>query len=851
LTDSPAPSAPKKGSLLLQSAVGVAILLFIASLLYLVVGPERGADEPIVADDGLAAALGSAANDPIAPVAITADIRGQVLRPNGEPASQCRVVLQAVGQSTQRETSTDAAGSFTFGDLGGGQYVIEASRDDYGPAMAVGVQPGGSPLRLVLQAGRELSGVVLFNNEPVPRATIHLGGVGVYPPRVVTSDATGQYRVPGVRPGTYRAIVASTGAGSGFEGPIVVPADASSEAIRYDFNLRPASTFTLSVVDRGNGAVVPGAQLTVADGPLHIVRLNIDAGDGAVAVDYLPNGYYFVIVNAPGYQPHTERLFVNGSDQRISLPDGTRLTGTVVNAAGTALQGVRVSAIVTGANGSRNTIGGADPGSGLRQVGPAGNVFWSEPDSYVTDANGRFSISGVPPSDVIIRATHPDFSATLSSTLTVTSGQDIDGIRIVLVQGRSIRGRIENIAGAAVSDAVITVRHPDVPNWVDAARVRTDSTGIFRFDRVGEIASVRVQHSDFEPMEFDVEIPEGGLDNVSIRLSRRQSESFSGRVFRPDGGAAVGATVWVMSDHNDVPLCRATVDEDAWFNALRCSARPERIIVINDGDAPLVADVGESRAPRDWTLPRGGEIDVVSQRAPVDVLVEPMFALPANLWTRPQFRTDRWTRTRLERLPPGQYTVRCTSDGATPGELQVEVREGGRVEAACPWMSPLTPLRIYVIDHMGAPVRGAVIFVDGVTPAIRTETNGEGFITVEAPPNTWLRAEAFHEGWGQGRNSIYVPYEVPTDAPRITLDSAIGGTDTDAFRDQLADWGINAVEDNRSIIIDTIERESPAGSLGIRRGDKVLWFRGISELRSSLGVRREGQLLTFDVIRHS
>ncbi len=813
---SPHSSHEKSAPPRLFAAVAL-LLVIVGGILFYVMNNERQFEDPIVADDGLAAALGSAADAPSPPVEVVmSDIRGQVLRPNGEPASQCRVVLQAVGQPTQRETTTDAAGSFSFESLGQGQYVIEASRDDYGPAMAVGVQPGGSPLRLVLQAGRELSGVVLFNNEPVPRATIHLGGVGIYPPRVVTSDATGQYRVPGVRPGSYHAIVAAGGAGSGFDGPIVVPAGNSSDPVRYDFNLRSATTFTLSVVDRSSGAVVPGAQLTVADAPLHIVRLNIDAGDGAVAVDYLPNGYYYIIVNAPGYQPHTERVYINGSDQRITMSSGSRLTGTVVNAAGTPVQGVRVSAIVTR-----------------------------------RDEDGRFAITGVPPSDVIVRATHADYSASLSPTLTVSTGQNVDDIRLVVSQGRAIRGRIENFGGGAVSDAVITVRHPDVPMWVDAARVRTDSTGIFRFDRVGEIARLSVRHDDFEPMEFDVEIPEGGLDDVSIRLSRRQSESFSGRVFRPDGGAAVGATVWVMSDNNDVPICRATVDEDAWFNALRCSARPERLIVINDGDAPLVADIGESRAPRDWTLPRGGEIDVVSQRAPVDVHVEPLFGLPANLWTRPQFWTDRWTRTRLERLPPGQYTVRCMSDGAAPGEVQVEVREGARVEAACPWLSRLTPLRIYVVDRLGAPVRGAVIFVDGVTPPIRTETNDEAWITVEAPPNTWLRAEAFHEGWGQGRGSIYVPYEVPTDPPRIVLESAIGGDDTDAFLNQLADWGINAVVDNRSIIIDTIERESPAGSLGIRRGDKVLWFRGISELRSSLGVRRDGQLLTFDVIRHS
>jgi hypothetical protein len=803
--------------------------------------------EGTVMDDGVAAALGASDLPLPGSVEEAGRIRGRVFRPNGEPAGLCRVVLQAVGESRSLETQTDAGGSFTFDDVPAGTYVIEASREDYGPAMAIGVTPGGSTLRLVLQSGRELTGSVLMNGEPVPRAIIHLGGWGIYPGRTVTADSAGGYRIPGLRPGTYQAIVTAPEAGSGFVTDLVIGNDDSSEAVRHDFELRRAPVFDVQLVDRSDGQPLVGAFLTIAAEALHVVGVHVEANSGTATIGFLPVGQYYVTVNAPGYLPHSQRLFVTGDPVRIALSNGVTIRGRVTDEAGNPVAGARMSAIMQQSDGVP-VLAGEQTALAFRRNGNDGQTWWAPPADVTSDGDGRFELSGLPPSTVVVRASHPDYAHTLSDPLSVTSRQDIDDVQLTLRGGFTIRGRVENMAGAALADATVTVRHPDLAPWNDPRRVRTDSTGMFRFDDLESRVVVRVQHPSYEPMEFGIDVGEG-RDSIAVRLSSTRTGVYSGRVFRPDGSAAAGATVWVMSDLNDVPICRATVDEDAWFNASRCIAQPERIIVVGDRITPLVADVGESSEPRDWTLPRGGELDVVSQRAPVDVSVQPDFALPASLWTRPQFRMDRWARSRLERLPPGSYTVMCTSEGTVAATVSVQVAEGERAEAACPWLSPLTPLPIYVVDHLGARVADAIIFVDGVDPSIRTATNREGNITVEAAPDTWLQVEAFHESWGQGSANLYVPFEVPSDPPRVVLRTPIGGDDPEAFLSDLRSWGLPAVRDFRSIVLDTPQPDSPAASQGIRRGDRVLWFRQTGTGRASLGVRRSSQVLTMELTR--
>jgi hypothetical protein len=346
-----------------------------------------------------------------------------------------------------------------------------------------------------------------------------------------------------------------------------------------------------------------------------------------------------------------------------------------------------------------------------------------------------------------------------------------------------------------------------------------------------------------------VEVPVNGLDSLIVRLSGELLPSLSGRVFTEQGRYAVGARVWVMHGANELPACRATVDLDGFFHATQCSNSPERLIVVLDGYAPLVADLGGDLVPREWRLRNGGEIDIVSQRTPVLASVEPLIQLPAALWPRPRVDLDRWGRFRIEHVAPGPYRVTCESEGFGQQSIDITVAHGQRVQAMCPSLDRLMEFEIVVTDLMGAPVSSALVLVDGADLPIRQLTDARGRIALQLPPGTRLRAEALHEDWGRGSSSVYVPWQSPEGPYEIRLDVGVYGDDPEAFLETLDQWGVRAVRDHRSIVVDRVRAGTPAAGSGLRRLDRLLWARQISEFRFSIGVRRASDIVTFDLVR--
>lgn len=776
-------------------------------------------------------------------------IRGQVLQPNGEPAPDATVIVQASRASQRYEATTDAAGMFQVSGIQALVHIVEATHPEFGPAMAVGVRPGETPLRMVLQSGRELSGTVLYNEEPVAGAVVRLAGPGLYPPRLVVADASGQYRLPGARAGTWQLVVTAPGAGTGFGHFVEIPDDGRHERIRHDIILQDAPSFTLTVAEQAGGQPLAGVVATISEAPIHLVSLGVELSTGVVDVDFLPPGAYWVRILAPGYLPHAQRLLVTGDPVRVTLSAGARITGRVVDEAGNGLADVQLTAFVSEGEGPRWELRNSLFDELNRMRAADGSDLWYPDAGYVSDEDGHFALTGLPEGTVVVRATHPSWATTSTPTLRLRAQQDLQGIEVVMTQGRSIRGRVEDAGGSGLADAVITVRNADLPDWAEGLRLRTDSTGVFRFDRLAAEVIVRVQHDTHGSMEFALSVPAEGQDNLIIRYGVPDERTWSGRIFHPRGDPAAGATVWLIANDRDVPLCRATVDDEGWFHMTDCAGSPETMVAVGSEGAPLIADLGPSRSPRDWTLPRGGELDVVSQQNPVQVLVSPLFSLPEVLWPRQRFDMERWSRNRLSRLAPGRWHVSCQTVGFGPSSVEVLVVDDQRVEAVCPHQTRLIAMPVFVVDPMGAPVANAVVFVDGVDPPIRNVTDSSGRIVVETVPDTALHIEAMHEDWGTGSARLAAPSELPSQPLRVRLDQPIGGDERDAFLDELADWGINAVVDYRSIVVDTVNPESPARVTGLRRGDRVLWFRQLSQRRHSLGIRRDNELLPLELIR--
>ena len=796
-------------------------------------------------------ALGSGDPEPAPAEVDASSIRGRVVLPNGEPAIGARITATTPLGEPVMDELVDEGGAFALEGLNEGLYVLEATHGGFGPAIAVGVPTGGAPVRLVLQSGRALEGLVLSRGQPVPYAVVHVGGPGLFPQRRAIADSRGRFEVAGLRAGRYEIAVTAPGVGSGFGGTVSVDETTEGATIRVDLPVYPAATTLLSVLDRRTDEPIPFGVVTISEGPMHVLALHALLEAGEANIDFLPRGDYYIRIRAPGYLPLQRRIYVTdaGEGIEVRLSQGGTVSGTVRDEAGNGVEGAQLSAVVETEDGARWEMQRALFDDFHRLVRPDGTPFWLPSVLYQSGEDGAYALTGLPEGSVRIVARKAGYAPAVSPALETALDEFYQGNDLVLTRERRLRGRVEDEGGGPVEGALVTVRTPSMPSWAGGDVAETGRDGVFELDGLGASGVLRVEHPDFAPLERTLEIPAEGLDDLILTLSGEVLPSLRGRVFTSRGAPALGATVWLMSGASMLPACRATVSADAWFRATHCTAQPDRILINAEGHAPLVAELGGDGEPRDWELPLGGELALVSQRTAVYVEVEPLFALPQAIWPRPRLTLERWSRHVEAHVAPGRYQVVCKAEGFDDGLIEVDVAAGRRVEAPCPALQRMVEFEVVVVDGQGAPVEGALVFIDGLDPPLRAFTNGQGRVSATARPNRWLVAEAMHEDWGRGVAPLQSPDNEPSEPVRVRLNTSIAGEDPGGFVEQLGEWGIGAELDGRSVVVETVAPGTPAAGMGLQRYDRLLWARELSAFRFSVGLRRDGELFTYELVR--
>jgi hypothetical protein len=224
------------------------------------------------------------------------------------------------------------------------------------------------------------------------------------------------------------------------------------------------------VFDMATGKPVAGAQVRIErqakDGKWEKLATATVNATGRYEALFAP-GRCRIVASAQGYAPRmvAYQEFKDGDARKqvIELAPATRLTGTVTDPDAKPLAGVQVSAT--------NTMGIDGRG-------------YPPPDrvQVKTDANGRFTLDDLPTGYTQLWVVSPGWYHT--DTLKLYASPEPKGVALKMVATGTIKGKVVDARGQAVTGGTISVSPPGDPigKWGGSMNLAADGT--FEFDQV-------------------------------------------------------------------------------------------------------------------------------------------------------------------------------------------------------------------------------------------------------------------------------------------------------------------------------------------------------------------------------
>lgn len=329
-------------------------------------------------------------------------------------------------------------------------------------AVGSGASVGSSSAASPAQAVGALEGRIRdAAGAPVPDATVHVDGEDVEP-RVIAARADGTFAVPDLAPGSY-AVVASA---PGFIGTAVAAvAVAAGATARVDLTLTAGGNVVSGTVTDAGGGPVEGALVSAAprvevrsEGPRRVAAAALTDRDGRYKLT-LAAGSYTLAGQRADYLGDHVAIEVAGVDLTVDLrlvPGGT-VEGVVKD--------VATGAVVAGAVVDAQS----EP---LGWLAGRGRVR-----SATTDATGRFSLTGLPPGVLRLRARVDADGRQSREPLQVSLaiGEQAPDVELWIEAAPYLAGRVVDDAGQPIADAQVTVMAAS-----DADSTATDADGRFR-----------------------------------------------------------------------------------------------------------------------------------------------------------------------------------------------------------------------------------------------------------------------------------------------------------------------------------------------------------------------------------
>lgn len=375
------------------------------------------------------------------------EVSGLVLDPEGRPVADCPVIVEPGSWEVRRPESgtTDRRGAFEITGVEAGLARVSARDPRYQPAILPSVTVGASEgltLRFQENALRLSGTVTTAADPPVPvhgaevRALPNTWNGGLFVPQETTTDASGDFRLPGLGPGNLRIEVRHPDLSTTAR---VVAMGASTQPLHIEMG--PRSRVQGQLI----GGMSPGETegfallLTNTVGEQSRATVGRDGSfefpntfsAGPAALELVDGELAFARTSSRDLGILVEDSVTTTLDLRVIRP--SMVEGRVTDEAGQPVVGARIAIVK------------------LHQKLPSPNKLVA-----VTGPDGRFRIRGLPVGSLTAHVLHEDYARRITSLEVPPVGETAQVADIVLAKAGSVFGRVtlddgKPLAGALVS----------------------------------------------------------------------------------------------------------------------------------------------------------------------------------------------------------------------------------------------------------------------------------------------------------------------------------------------------------------------------------------------------------------
>jgi protocatechuate 3,4-dioxygenase beta subunit len=633
-----------------------------------------------------------------------------------------RFVVQVGGAGGDHAFHSDD-GTFELGDVAPGKWTVHVTASGYRPADVSGVEVAEGAVRegvvFSLKKGGGLSGRVLDPQQGtgVPNASVSyqssgsggMGGgaaflrLGGASNSSTTTDADGRFSFDGLPDGKIQV----TASHPDFL-DVTQEVDLSKQSTA-DLTLGTGGSIAGSVVGQDGRSPIPGAQVSL--NPEGDAAMRFGSGDATRADG--SGGFLFDHLQAGRYQLMAQSSDGKTINQEVSLADGQRLTGVLLQmASGTLLQGT-VSGLPAGQLG------------GVRVSASAANYS----DSTTTDDGGNFTLHNVPSGAVRLNAATSFVSGRSTSTsIVVPDGAPQFSAQIVFQGASRLSGRVSR--GDAPLPGIFVNAIPldsAVAAGGGRASGQTDDNGQYALEGLsdgdysvnlsGQGVGYRRNFTVSGDTPGDIALP-------PIQLAGTATESGSGEPLdsvtvqmqaQTPAGASTGGRFGAMK--------MATADSTGHYFIDDVDPGTYQVTARRDEyqASTQTVTIGGDSATLNFALQRGEGVSIRVADGLTGIPLRGVIASAVDGTGAVTFQgsisLDSTGKGEIGSLAPGQYVVHVFSDGyaaraavvTAPSPLvTVALTPGGRLEVAAPaaWTGRL-------VDSTGLPYSTGPFRSDG------------------------------------------------------------------------------------------------------------------------------------------